>query len=486
LMISILLSVIVVGCLLHLLSIGRRERGLPPGPPTVPLLGNIHLLPNVQQMHLKFMEWSRKYGEVFSIKIGSTTMVVLSSPTAIQEIVDKNSWAANSRPVNYLAGLAAGGYHILFAADSMPIHLPNSFTEYYGQRVSSLTSPKMQGFYQVRFLAIQALCLIHSQTLHRFLHILLPGVYPPLDLVPALKYLPERWAPWLAACRRSKSETAAFHLEHSSSRIGTSTMHTRKCFPHAPATQTSQLWADTPGFSLVEAGSDTSAAFLLSLVLILAVYPEHQERARREIEAVVGAARLPELADFKHLPFVEALIKEVIRIRPAFPMGIPHFTTEEIRASYLFSCKSAFLTASPTAVQELHSVFHNPDIFEEPEVFRPERFMLSEHGTRPGMDTGFRDNFLFGAGRRICPGQSVAQATMQLTTMRLLWAFSFSTAIDPKTGRAIGRELDFYDHEFVVMPHAFECTIQLRSCEQRDVVAQAFNDAKSLLRQYEH
>lgn len=51
-------------------------------------------------------------------------MVVLSSPSAIKEIVDKNSWAANSRPVNYLAGLAAGGYHILFAADSMPIHLP--------------------------------------------------------------------------------------------------------------------------------------------------------------------------------------------------------------------------------------------------------------------------------------------------------------------------------------------------------------------------
>lgn len=83
----------------------------------------------------------------------------------------------------------------------------------------------MQGFYQVRFLAIQGLCLIHSQTLHRFLHILLPGVYPPLDLVPALKYLPERWAPWLAACRRSRSETAAFRLEHSSAAAGRAEKH---------------------------------------------------------------------------------------------------------------------------------------------------------------------------------------------------------------------------------------------------------------------
>ena len=51
-------------------------------------------------------------------------MVVLSSPTAIREVVDKNSWAASSRPANYLAGLAAGGYHILFPADSMYIRCP--------------------------------------------------------------------------------------------------------------------------------------------------------------------------------------------------------------------------------------------------------------------------------------------------------------------------------------------------------------------------
>jgi hypothetical protein len=62
-------------------------------------------------------------------------MVVLSSPTAIKQMVDRNSWAANSRPPNYLAGLAAGGYHILFAADSMytlPNLLPDGLTEHSG------------------------------------------------------------------------------------------------------------------------------------------------------------------------------------------------------------------------------------------------------------------------------------------------------------------------------------------------------------------
>ncbi|KAF8189912.1 hypothetical protein K438DRAFT_1832305 [Mycena galopus ATCC 62051] len=54
----------------------------------------------------------------YSVKIGSSTMVILSSPTAIKEVVDKTSWAASSRPPNYLGELAAGGYHILLAADT--------------------------------------------------------------------------------------------------------------------------------------------------------------------------------------------------------------------------------------------------------------------------------------------------------------------------------------------------------------------------------
>ncbi|KAJ7267368.1 cytochrome P450 [Mycena rebaudengoi] len=501
--------------------LGHRERGLPPGPPTLPFIGNLHQLRKAgsKEMHLKLAEWSRQYGDIVSIKIGSSTMVVLSSATAIKEVVDKQGWAGSSRPPNYLAGRAAGGYHILFAPSDPRLHslknvlsrffaphnylkhlpiqtaesvqllhdLMNHPTEFvdsilrytnsiamitvYGQRVPSFSSLRMQRFYKA---------------LRQFLNISVQGNYPPIDALPFLKYLPEHWAPWLAACRRSKSDMAALHAEFSRAAekcFVSADQEDNHCFMnHILQMGLAQKEYDTfsyAGFTLVEAGSHPSAAFVLSLVFVLASYPEYQERAREEIYSVVGTGRLPELDDFKKMPFVDALIKEIIRMRPEFPMGTPHFTTQDLHY------KDYTLKKNTTLILNIYALYHDPNVFENPEEFNPDRFMVSEYGTRPGMDTDFRDNFLFGGGRRICPGQVVAQVLMQLTAMRLIWAFQFGSPIDAETGVAIPRGLDFYGHEFVVMPRPFKCAIQQRSGEHRDVIFQAFEDAKSVLGRYE-
>ncbi|KAJ7512021.1 cytochrome P450 [Mycena galericulata] len=549
------LGAVVLWFSIRFLRCGQRERGLPPGPPTIPFLGNLHLLPDGGKFHLKFMEWSQEYGDIFSIKLASSTMVVLSSATAIKQVVDKQGWAASSRPPNELARLAAGGFHILFAPDTarlrklrttiarflapqnslkrVPVlaaestqllhelmNQPENFSDsirrqiywkitMYGQRVSSFASPQVKTFYKI---------------LHQFLHILVPGVYPPIDLLPTLKYIPEFCAPWIPACRRSKSELASFHTKLSAAaKEGSKKLDGE--LPESFMDLISNMGLSQEefpvfsygGFTLVEAGSDTVAAFLLSLVLILALHPEHQERARREVESVVGSTRLPELDDFERMPFVNALIKEAIRIRPSFPIGAPHYTTDEIHASPALMFGTPFNT-SPITVQELHpseehhrhpehmydavssastimnhilitasdSVFHNPDIFEDPDVFNPDRFIQSQYGTRPGMDADFRDNFLFGGGRRICPGQYAATAMMQLTTMRLLWAFEFRSAVDAQTGKPLTRKLDCYAPEFVVMPYPFKCAIELHRGECQGIITQAFKDARNLLACYEH
>jgi hypothetical protein len=55
--------------------------------------------------------------------------------------------------------------------------------------------------------------------------------------------------------------------------------------------------------------------------LCMTLYPDIQKRAQEEIDAVLGTGRLPTLADQKHLPYVEALVKEILRWGPAGPRG---------------------------------------------------------------------------------------------------------------------------------------------------------------------
>jgi cytochrome P450 len=67
------------------------------------------------------------------------------------------------------------------------------------------------------------------------------------------------------------------------------------------------------GIVLLEGGTDTSAAYLQSLVLLMAAFPNIQKTAQGVIDTVVGDARLPALDDMKQLPYIDALIKEVIK-----------------------------------------------------------------------------------------------------------------------------------------------------------------------------
>lgn len=85
---------LVVACLLSLLSplyrVGRRPKGLPPGPPTIPVLGNIHLFPK-RDVHLQYQKWAKEYGPIYSLILGTKTMIVLSSSEVVRDLLDKRS-----------------------------------------------------------------------------------------------------------------------------------------------------------------------------------------------------------------------------------------------------------------------------------------------------------------------------------------------------------------------------------------------------------
>ncbi|PHH90750.1 hypothetical protein CDD83_2746 [Cordyceps sp. RAO-2017] len=82
--------------------IGRRPANYPPGPPTLPLIGNLHQMPKANG-HLQFQKWAREYGPVYSLMLGPKVMVVLSSDVAVKDLLDKRSAIYSSRPEFYLA-----------------------------------------------------------------------------------------------------------------------------------------------------------------------------------------------------------------------------------------------------------------------------------------------------------------------------------------------------------------------------------------------
>ncbi|CAL1706603.1 unnamed protein product [Somion occarium] len=83
-----------------------RQCGLPPGPPTLPLLGNLHPFPKTRT-YLKFTEWAKVYGEIYSPKAGSANIVVLSSPRMVRDCIDVKGAATASRPLLHVIELVA-------------------------------------------------------------------------------------------------------------------------------------------------------------------------------------------------------------------------------------------------------------------------------------------------------------------------------------------------------------------------------------------
>lgn len=171
---------------------------------------------------------------------------------------------------------------------------------------------------------------------------------------------------------------------------------------------------------MVEAGFETTAATLNSLVFHLAANLRVQEAAQKELMAVVGPDRAPTFKDMQSLPYIRACVKEMLRINPVLAPGIRHFTDADVVYKEHIIPKGTILLAN-TAF--LH---YDPERFEEPFEFMPERYLehnlySSEYAAMS--DPYKRDHFTFSTGRRTCPGARLAENSLDIALANMLWAF---------------------------------------------------------------
>jgi cytochrome P450 len=190
---------------------------------------------------------------------------------------------------------------------------------------------------------------------------------------------------------------------------------------------------------------------MMTFFLAMTMFPEVQRQAQEELDRVIGGTRLPVSKDRENLPYIEAIMKETHRWHLVLPMGLPHTSTEEDTCRGYRIPKGAMLLANSWWFT------HDPSVYPDPIVFRPERF-LETPTHRPEPDPR---NFIFGYGRRICPGRYVADNALFITIAQTLAVFNIGKFVNPK-GQIVEPEAKF-EPGAISHPVPYQCSIKPRS-----------------------
>ena len=172
-------------------------------------------------------------------------------------------------------------------------------------------------------------------------------------------------------------------------------------------------------------------------MLAMLAYPETQARAHEELDAVVGRARLPTFADYPHLPYIRAMVKEALRWRPVAPQGVPHRTTMDDWYEGMFIPKDTI------CIQNIWLMNRDPELFgKNTEHFDPARYLDDSGEIAPGIsEIKEQGHFTYGFGRRNCVGRHMADNSLFINIAVMLWATKLDRKKDA-SGRLLPLDLD--------------------------------------------
>ncbi|KAF8922451.1 cytochrome P450 [Mucidula mucida] len=434
---------LALGCLaVYVISLLRRSKHhLPPGPPINSILGNVW--PTAYAYRF-FEHWTQQYGPVFSLRQGMETIIVIGRYDAAVAIMEREGASLADRPRSVGAGeTLSGGMRVLLTPHgerfkkmrrALHAHLqPKSVAGYEDVLTkASMThlrdlvrNPSRHQDHAKRYAAGVVMALTYGkvpesfedpevQSVNRCLTRLglamRPGAWK-VDVFPFLRFIPG----YLKPLREGHVEELALFK---------SLLKEVKDSPAPPPSfgvyllerqAELELSDDETAYlagSMFGAGSDTTASAISVALMAAAAYPETQEPIRRELRAL---GRIPTFADKDVLPQTMAFVNESFRWRPVTAGGFPHKATRDI------IWDDYIIPAGSTVIGNVWSVGRDPEYFPDPETFNPSRWLTSDGELRTDVKS-----YPFGFGRRVCPGQHLATASVFLNTALILYFFGLS------------------------------------------------------------
>jgi cytochrome P450 len=225
----------------------------------------------------------------------------------------------------------------------------------------------------------------------------------------------------------------------------------------SPEMQAIHKWS---AVSMYLGGADTTVSSLMVFFLAMMLFPSVQKSAQEELDRVLGD-RLAVSADREALPYIWALVLEIHRWHTVGPMGLPHTTTKEDFVRGYRIPKGAIILSN------IWWFTHDPAVYHDPMSFRPERFINTPtHKAEPDPRT-----WIFGYGRRICPGKLVADNALFVTVAQTLAVFDVQMPVD-EAGRRVVPVAQF-EPGIVSHPLPYRAGIKPRSEEHEKRIKKA-------------
>ncbi|KAM8861193.1 cytochrome P450 2B4-like [Synchiropus picturatus] len=453
------ISLVLFVCVLFvaLQFVRKRPKNFPPGPAPLPLFGNILSL-NLENPLNDFQKLREKYGDVYTIYVGSTPMLIVNGTQAVKEALVTKGTDYAGRPQDLYSNDVTGNQGVILAdygsrwkelrrfalmtlrnfgmgKQSMEERILGEI-QYIVRELEASVGKTASPQVMFHNAASNIICQVLFGRRYDYDHYnirtiircftenakLASSPWSVLyDSFPIIRGLPLPFAKAfknVATCNKITNDVVA---ELKKTRVPGNPQHFVDCY----LDEMDKRQAETEAFSekqmvmycldLYFAGTDTTSNTLLTGFLYLSTHPHIQERCQKEIDEALAGKDEPTFDDRHNMPYVQAVIHEVQRIANTVPLSVTHCAIKDTQLCGYSIPKGTLI------IPNMVSVLREKGQWKHPDQFNPDNFLNGKgEFVKP-------EAFLpFSAGPRMCLGEGLARMELFFITVALLRKFKFT------------------------------------------------------------
>ncbi|KAL5707131.1 hypothetical protein ACHQM5_025218 [Ranunculus cassubicifolius] len=436
----------------------KKNKNLPPSPPSLPIIGHLHLFK--KPLYRTLAQIANKLSPILYLRFGSRPVLVISSPTLVEECFTKNNDIVFANRPHLLFGKIIGNeYTTMIWAP----YGPNWRNLRRISAIEILSSHRIQTFSELRLAEIKSMIKLISSQGSKYQTVEMKSLFFDLtlnimmmmidgkryygedvkeletgkefqeiikesfsisgasfigDFFPVMKWSGGKRFEKKVLSLKARKDAYLQNLmdEKRKSRGGSEDNEGKKSSLIDVLLNLQQKEPDYYTDEMIRGiiwilfggAIDTSSGTIEWAMSLLLNNPDVIEKAQEEIDTNVEEGRLVNESDLHKLPYLHSIINETLRMYPAGPLLVPHESSHDCVIGGYNVPKHTMLLVN------LWSIQRDPNLWDEPAKFNPERF----NGLK-----GTRDGFKFmpfGSGRRGCPGEGFAMHVVGLTLGALL------------------------------------------------------------------